>query len=308
MDEEDSNKKSLGYSLLYAVTYIFALLPFSVLYVLSDILYFVVYYIVRYRRKIVRKNLNNSFPHKSENQIIKIEKEFYRHLCDYYFEAIKLLNISEEEMKRRMKFVNPEIIERLTASGNSCILGLGHFANWEWVSTIVLHLESNLKLGFLYKELHSKAFDQLFLKMRSGFGAVPLEKLSAFRKMVQYKQENKTMLIGFLSDQRPPRNVNQYWTKFLNQDTNVQNGMERIARHLGCSIVYLDIKKEKRGYYLAKIFVITPDASGEPDDVIMERYIRKLEESVNRNPALYLWSHNRWKFKKPSYLNDNNQN
>ena len=128
MDEEDS-KKSLGYSLLYAVTYLLALLPFSVLYVFSDILYFIVYYIVRYRRKIVRKNLYNSFPEKSERQIVKIEKEFYHHLCDCYFEAVKLLSISEEEMKRRMKFVNPEIIERLTASGNSCILGLGHFAN-----------------------------------------------------------------------------------------------------------------------------------------------------------------------------------
>lgn len=308
MGEEDSNKKSFGYSLLYAVTYLFALLPFSVLYVFSDILYFIVYYIVRYRRKIVRKNLNNSFPEKSESQIIKIEKEFYHHLCDCYFEAIKLLNISEEEMKIRMKFENPEIIERLTASGNSCILGLGHFANWEWVSSIILHLESRLKLGFLYKELHSKAFDQLFLKMRSGFGAVPIEKLSAFRRMVHFKQEKQSMLVGFLSDQRPPRNVNQYWTKFLNQDTNVQNGMERIAKHLGCSIVYLDIKKVKRGYYVAKIFVITPDASDEPDNLIMERYIRKLEESVIRDPALYLWSHNRWKFNKPSNLNDNNQN
>ena len=306
MDEED--KKSLGYSLLFAVMYLFALLPFSILYILSDILYFIVYYIVRYRRKIVRKNLNNSFPDKSEKKIIEIEKEFYHHLCDCYFEAIKLLNISDEEIKRRMKFENPEIIERITASGNSCILGLGHYANWEWVSSIIIHLDDRLKLGYLYKELHSKAFDQLFLKMRSGFGAIPIEKLSAFRRMVKFKQEKQTMLVGFLSDQRPPKRVNQYWTKFLNQDTNVQNGMERIAKQLGCSIVYLDIKKIKRGYYTAKIFVITPDASGEPDNQIMEKYIRKLEESVNRDPALYLWSHNRWKFKKPTQLNDNNQN
>ena len=233
MDEEDSNKKSLGYSLLFAVMYLFALLPFSILYILSDILYFIVYYIVRYRRKIVRKNLNNSFPDKSEKKIIEIEKEFYHHLCDCYFEAIKLLNISDEEIKRRMKFENPEIIERITASGNSCILGLGHYANWEWVSSIIIHLDARLKLGYLYKELHSKAFDQLFLKMRSGFGAIPIEKLSAFRRMVKFKQEKQTMLVGFLSDQRPPKRVNQYWTKFLNQDTNVQNGMERIAKQLG---------------------------------------------------------------------------
>ena len=308
MDEVDSSKKNLGYSLLYSVTYLFSLLPFSVLYLFSDILYCVTYYIVRYRRKIVRKNLNNSFPEKSEKKIIEIEKEFYRHLCDCYFEAVKLLSISEEEMKRRMKFENPEIIERLTSDGNSCILGLGHYGNWEWVSSIILHLDSRVKLGFLYKELHSKAFDQLFLKMRSGFGGVPIEKLSAFRRMVKFKQEKQTMLVGFLSDQRPPKRVNQYWTKFLNQDTNVQNGMERIAKHLSCSIVYLDIKKVKRGYYATKIFVITPDASEEPDNLIMERYIRKLEESIVRDPALYLWSHDRWKFKKPTQLNVKNQN
>lgn len=307
MDEEDC-KKTFGYSLLYAVTYLHALLPFSVLYILSDILYFITYYLVRYRRKIVRKNLRSSFPEKSESKIIEIEKEFYRNLCDYYFETIKLLHISEDDMKKRMKFENPEIIDRLTASGNSCILSQGHYANWEWVTSIILHMDESLKLGFLYKELHSKSFDQLFLKMRTVFGAVPLEKLSAFRRMVQFKQTNQTMLVGFLSDQRPPRNVNQYWTKFLNQDTNMQNGMERIAKHLGCSVVYLDIKKVKRGYYLGKIFVISPDASEEPENMIMERYVRRLEESVRRDPSLYLWSHNRWKFKKPANYNDTKQN
>lgn len=300
MTEEHSNK-SLSYSLFYAVTYLHALLPLSFLYVLSDLLYFFTYYVVRYRRNIVRKNLINSFPGKTKKKIKKIERGFYLHLCDYFFETIKLLHISDEEIKKRMKFENPEIIDRLTASGNSCILGLGHYANWEWVSSLVMHLDPSLKFGFLYKELHSESFDKLFLKMRTGFGAVPIEKFSAFRKMVELKQTGQTMLVAFLSDQRPPRKINQYWTKFLNQDTNVQNGMERIAKQLGCSIVYLDIKKVKRGYYTSKIFVISPDASEEADNVIMERYIRRLEESVRRDPTMYLWSHDRWKYNKPAY-------
>ena len=298
MDEEDS-KKNLGYSLLYAVTYLHALLPLSVLYVFSDLLYIVVYYIVRYRRKLVRKNLMNSFPEKAKKKIIEIEKDFYRHLCDYYFETIKLLHISDEEIKRRMKFENPELIERLTSSGNSCLMSLGHLGNWEWVPSIIMHVNPEVKLGFIYKELHSKSFDKLFLKIRSRFGPKAIEKQSAYRQMIMAKRSNDILLVGFLSDQRPPKNANQYWTKFLNQETHVQNGVERIAKHLNCSIVYLDIKKVKRGYYESKIFVLTPDASDEPDNLIMERYIRKLEESVRREPAIYLWSHNRWKFKKP---------
>lgn len=296
---EERNRKSLGYSLFYAVTYLHARLPFSFLYVLSDILYFFTYHVVRYRRKIVRRNLNNSFPEKSTKEIKKIERSFYHHLCDYFFETIKLLNISDEEINKRMKFENPEIIDRLTASGNSCLMSLGHHGNWEWVPSVIMHVDPNVKLGFIYKELHSKAFDELFLKIRNRFGPRPIEKKSAYRKMVQAKNAGDVLLVGFLSDQRPPKSYNQYWTNFMNQDTSAQNGMERIAKKLNCSVVYLDIHKVKRGHYLGKFYVITPDASGEVENFITESYFRKLERSVIREPAIYLWTHNRWKYKKP---------
>lgn len=297
MDDE-GRKMGRGYSLLYVVAYFHALLPFSILYLLSDILYFGIYYLVRYRRKLVRRNLENAFPEKSRKQIVKLEKKFYRHLCDYFVETIKTLRLSDEEARRRMKFENPEIINRLTADGKSCILSLGHYGNWEWVPSIVMYLQPGVKQGLIYKELHSSAFNSLFLKIRSRFSPRPIEMLSAYRQMIKLQQAGERMVVGFLTDQRPPRYHDQYWTTFLHQDTLVQTGMEKIARLLACAIVYLDVTKVKRGHYVGRFFVITPDASLEPEFVIMERYIRKLEETVLKEPAYYLWSHNRWKFKR----------
>ncbi len=294
--EEDNRKKSIGYRVLYAMVYLHALLPFSVLYVLSDVLYFIAYRLIGYRRAMVRKNLTNAFPSKSEKEIVKIEKKFYHHLCDYFVETIKTLRLTDKEVRKRMKFENPEIINRLTKDGKSCLLSLGHYGNWEWVPSIGMYLEPGVEQGLIYKQLHSQAFDALFLRIRSRFSPKPIEMRSAFRKMIQSRNDGKTMVIGFLTDQRPPRNLEHYWTRFLNQETLVQTGMERIAKQLAFSVVYLDIEKVKRGHYVGKFFVITPDASQEPEFTVMERYMRKLEETVLHEPAYYLWSHNRWKF------------
>ncbi|RNC64699.1 lysophospholipid acyltransferase family protein [Proteiniphilum sp. X52] len=299
MDDEAS-KKGIGALLLYAVTYLHALLPFRVLYILSDILYLCAYYVVRYRRKIVRKNLKNAFPEKPIKRIEEIERKFYRHLCDYYVETIKTLRISDEEARKRMKFENPEIIDRLTSDGKSCVMSLGHYGNWEWVPSIGLHLTSDVMLGLVYKKLHSNAFNYLFLKTRSHFHPTPIEMRSVMRQMIRTQNQGKTMVIGFLNDQRPSPSQDKYWTTFMNQQTPVQTGMEKIARRLGNSIVYLDMEKVKRGHYVGKFFVITPDASQEAENTIMERYMRKLEETIMREPAYYLWSHDRWKFKKPN--------
>ncbi|HAR38754.1 MAG: acetyltransferase [Bacteroidetes bacterium GWD2_45_23] len=297
MDDEN-NKNGIGYTLLYIVAYLHALLPFSVLYLFSDILFFLIYYLVRYRRKLVRRNLKNAFPEESQKEIVKLEREFYHHLCDYFVETIKTLHLSDKEVSKRLNFENPEIFNRLTANGKSCILSLGHYGNWEWVPSIVMHFQPEMKQGLVYKTLHNKAFDRLFLKIRSRFNSKPIEQVSVYRQMIRLKEAGERMVVGFLADQRPFRNNGQYWTTFLNQDTLVQTGMEKIAQHLGCAVVYLDIQKVKRGYYEGKFFVISSDASQEQDFVIMERYMRKLEETILSAPAYYLWSHNRWKFKK----------
>ena len=297
--DQGGNKKGIGYLLLYAGAYLLALLPFKVLYILSDFLYPIVYYVVGYRKKLVRKNLKNAFPEKSEKSIVTIEKKFYRHLCDYSVETLKILHITNEEVRKRMKFENPEIINQLITNGKSCILSLGHYGNWEWVPSIVMYFTQEVEQGFIYKELHSATFNRLFLKIRTRFISKPIEMHNAFRQMIRLQNEGKIMVVGFLADQRPSPHQEHYWTTFLNQQTPVQTGMENIARRLGTSVVYLDIEKIKRGYYSGKFSVITPDASEETEYTIMERYIRNLEETTMREPAYYLWSHDRWKFQKP---------
>ncbi|HOO95759.1 MAG TPA: lysophospholipid acyltransferase family protein [Proteiniphilum sp.] len=292
------HKEHIGTRLLVAIASFLALLPFPLLYFLSDLLFQVVYHLARYRRKMVRKNLCNAFPEKSEREIIILEKAYYRHLCDYFVETVKTLQLSEEEMKERMHFENPELLNRLMKDGSSCLVCLGHYGNWEWVPSIRLHLMPGVEAGLVYKQLHSLPFDQLFREIRGRFGSLPIEKRSVLRTLVRKKNEGQTIVVGFLSDQRPPRVSDKYWTTFLNQDTPLQTGMEKIARSLSMSVVYLDIEKRKRGFYRGRFVTLAENASLEEKDSITEAYVRLLEKTVLRAPAFYLWSHNLWKFRK----------
>jgi len=294
----DRQKENMGAALLVAVARVIALLPFRVLYAISDFLFPVVYYLARYRRKMVRQNLLNAFPHKDKEELIILEKKFYHHLCDYFVETVKIIRLSEEEMRQRMHFENPELLNRLMKDGSSCLVCLGHYGNWEWVPSIVLHLMPGVEAGLVYKQLHSTSFDQLFHKIRGRFGSLPIEKRSVLRTLIRKKNEGKTIVVGFLTDQRPPRISDKYWTTFLNQETPVQTGMEKIARSLSLSVVYLDIEVVKRGFYHGRFVTLSPDAALEQEHVITEKYMRLLEETVLRAPANYLWSHNLWKFKK----------
>ena len=175
---------------------------------------------------------------------------------------------------------------------------MGHYANWEWVPSIGLHTSSYVETAQIYKRLSNPSFDRFFLKIRSRFNPLSIEKNDTLRTIITEKAKGKTMIVGFIADQRPPGHGIHYWTTFLNQDTPMQTGMERIARKMGFSVAYLDIKKVKRGYYRAKIAIITPDASEEPEFSITEKYVQKLEQTILHDPAYYLWSHNRWKFKR----------
>ncbi len=294
--EEDCNKGGVRYRLLYGIVYLHALLPFWALYILSDILYLFAYYLVRYRRKLVRKNLKNAFPEKTDKERREIERKYYRHLCDYFVETMKTLRISEAEIRKRMKFENPEMVNRLVKESGSCLVTLGHYANWEWVPSIGLHLMEGVKTGLIYKQLKSDAFDRLFLKVRSRFDSLPIEKRRTYRTIIKARDEKLSVVVGFLLDQRPPRRVTEYWTRFLNQDTLIETGLERIARSMALPVVYLDMKKVKRGRYVGRFFVITPDASIEPKYAVTERYARKLESTILNEPAYYLWTHDRWKY------------
>lgn len=292
------------YNIIYAILYIHALLPLRILYILSDLLYFPVYYIVRYRRNVVKQNLANSFPDKSEKELRKIERSFYHHFCDYIVETIKLLHITNKEIQERITFKNIELVAELMKDGNSAIMYLGHYGNWEWVPSITLEFEKDTLLGQIYRPLKNEVFDKIFLKIRSRFGSVSIAKNNTLRSIIQYKRSGQKVLIGFMSDQTPsPQNIH-YWTKFMNQDTAVFTGVERIAKQTGFSITYLDITRVKRGYYSCEVKLISSAPKEVPEFAITEKYIREMESTILRNPSYWLWTHKRWKYKKKDFVNE----
>ncbi len=287
----------IAYYIIYCWMYCHAILPLPVLYIFSDILFFPTYYVARYRRKMVRKNMVNAFPDKSKSEIIRLEKAFYRNFCDYWFETMKLIHISDKEMKKRMKFKNIELVNQLMQDGNSGMMYLGHFGNWEWVTSISLWTDPSITLAQIYRPLRNQTFDRLFLDIRKRFGSVGIPKENTLREMVKMRRDNKKTLTGFMSDQTPsPKNIH-YWSTFLNQETAVFTGVERIARQTGFYVFYLDITSIKRGYYEAECILLSDNPKATGDFEITEKYIRMMEQTILRNPASWLWTHNRWKYK-----------
>ena len=289
----------LLYIMVYLPALLLALLPFRVLFPISDFFYFIIYYIARYRRKLVRKNLNNAFPEKTQPEIRKIEKNFYRHFCDHFVETIKLLHISDAQMQERFVFKNMEPVQHFVDKRQPIVLILGHYGNWEWVPSIVLHVRSdaNMIFGQVYRPLNNKIFDRFFLYLRKRFHSTGFTKHNIYRDIVNLRKANTNWMIGFMSDQKPSGNQIPYQMPFLNQDTPVLTGTEKIAQHTAAAVCYLDITCLKRGYYEGSILVISDNASETREYEITEKYMQSLEQTIRRNPSAYLWTHNRWRLK-----------
>ncbi|MCD7971286.1 MAG: lysophospholipid acyltransferase family protein [Candidatus Azobacteroides sp.] len=290
------------YYILYTFVYLHALLPFCLLYVLSDILFLILYKMIGYRKKVVRENLMHAFPEKSQKEIRELESRFYRHFTDYIVETMKLAHISDKEMKKRMVFKNVDELNGWLADGKSCILLLGHYGNWEWIPSVCLYLNKNLLTGQIYHPLNNKAFDKLLLKLRGRFGSVSIPMNQTLREIVRMKKENIQNIIGFISDQRPLWKSIEYWTVFLNQDTPMISGFERLAKQSDAVVVYLDIIKTRRGHYEAVFRLITAIPKECKEFSITEEYAREMERTILRDPAYWLWTHKRWKYKKEVWL------
>ncbi|MDR0754635.1 MAG: lysophospholipid acyltransferase family protein [Prevotellaceae bacterium] len=284
------------YHVIGKIWFLFSLLPFRALYFLSDILYFPLYYCIRYRRKIVRKNLLNAFPEKDLKTIVEIEKKYYSFFCDYIVETIKLLSISEKNIRKRMTFEGMEEVIKETGNDKSCVLYLGHYCNWEWITSIPLHLSnSRFVFGQVYQPLQNKSFDKLFLKVRKRFNSQNIPRKSILRSITDFKQTNKQFVIGFISDQTPQGHSNHCWIDFLNQDTCVFLGTEHIACKTQSAVFYLDITRIKRGYYNCKFILLSSEPQKLPEYKLTSMYFQHLEKTIHRNPPYWLWSHNRWK-------------
>lgn len=285
----------MTYHLLSFFLRLLSLLPFCVLYVLSDLLYYLVYYIVRYRRDIVRKNLTESFPEKSGQEILSIEKEFYRSFVDIILESCKLASISENEIKRRMSFKNTESVNTVLRDGKSIALYLGHYANWEWCSSIPLHLDKNVISAQIYHKLSNKNMDRLMLNIRGRMGAVSVDMHKTARYVTEMSTQKKVSIIGFIADQSPRKKDSRHFLHFLNHNTPVLTGTEKIIKHYGLEAFFLKVKRVKRGYYVAEFVQLHDDPKSLPDFELTAIYYQMLEQCIKENPELYLWTHKRFR-------------
>lgn len=283
------------YYITYSFVWLLSLLPFWVHYLISDGLYVLIYYVLGYRRKLVRKHLADSFPEKTETERKKIEKGFYHWFCDYLAETVKFLTISEKNIRRRMVFKGTDVMNEVLESGQSIALYLGHYCNWEWVTTMPIWLTPKAHCGQIYHALENSEFDKLFLKLRQRFHAECIPMAETLRRVAYYRQQGQPIIIGYISDQVPFWNNIHHWLNFLNHDTPVLTGTERLARKAGHAIAFLDMRRVKRGYYEATLKLITRDPKQTKDYELTDIYFKMLEENIRREPECYLWTHNRWK-------------
>lgn len=287
-------------SIFYVFVWLLAWLPLGILYILSDVLFVIIYYIVRYRRKITHKNLQNSFPEKSEKEILRIERRFYLHFCDYIVETIKLMHISPSTIRKRFVFKNLDVLDHYYSKNQNIILYLGHYGNWEW-SIFSKAVQPNhhhaYKAYSIYSPLSNKDFDEFMLKLRSKSGSVLVPKQKVIRTMLETQRNNTSGFFCFIADQRPNRNADTFWMNWLNQDTEPITGPEKLAQKLGYPAVYLDIQKTKRGYYTAEFIVMSENPRELPEFELTKQYMHLMEKTILRNPAYWLWTHKRWKRK-----------
>jgi KDO2-lipid IV(A) lauroyltransferase len=268
------------------------------LFLLSDLFCFFIHRVARYRRRVVRKNLRNSFPDKTEKELRKLERRFYHHFADYIMETVKLAHLSQEELLRRANIRNPELIYELLDKGHTCfILMMGHYGNWEWFSGATARFEGRATIYQVYRPVNSKAFDRLLVYLRTRFHSCGIKKKDTIRDMIRLKQNKTPALIPFLADQTPSRANLHYWTRFLNQQSAFLTGPERIAKKLDLPVVFADTIKIKRGYYTIDLKLITDNAKETGQFRITEEYARMMEKTILRDPAFWLWTHKRWKYR-----------
>ncbi len=286
---------NIAYALSYGLWYIMSLLPLRVLYILSDLLYFLAARVVRYRHRVIWKNLTESFPEKSTDELRSIEKDFYHSFCDYLVETIKLMNMSEKQLKEHLVFTGLDEVNRCFDNHQSVAVYLGHLFNWEWITSLPYWVPENIQCCEIYHALENKNFDRLFKSVREKQNALCIPMADSLRRILDYKRQRQTVIVGYIADQAPFWNNIHHWVNFLNHDTPVFTGTERIAKHTGQACFYGYIRKLRRGYYECEMQPMMIDTGSYPDYEITDEYFRRLEANIHEYPGLYLWSHRRWK-------------
>ncbi len=279
--------------LLYRTIFSFiALLGFKALYRLSDALYFILYKIWKYRLGIVRQNISTSFPKKSDKERLDIERSFYRQLCDNIVESIKLLHISDKQIKTLVNLENPETAESIARQKRPIILYTAHLGNWELIPAIQMFYDKPEVSAEIYKPLRQKAFNKILHKIRTRFDSVIIAQKQAYRGVLALNQKYESIIVGFVADHRSNSSHTSYHVNFLNHHTPVTVGAEKIGNHINARFLYLRVTKPCRGRYDFQLVEIQPDESAEYP--YTKAYYDLLEENIKSSPGLWLWSHRRW--------------
>ena len=289
--------KEFLYNIIYGIFYLVSKLPYRALYVISDIANLVLYHIVRYRRDIVRRNITSAFPEKSLEECISIERGFYKWFCDYFVETVKLMSVSRQELLSRIEFRGIDKIEECFDRGQTCAGILGHYGNWELLSAtgLVIKKHPEAVIGLIYHPLRSQFFDRLFINMRQSMGGVCVPKKDILRYLVSFRSQNLMNLFGYIADQAPRYRNIHLWLPFLNHDTPVFTGAERIMRKMNNAVFYIDVERPERGKYIYTFKLMTDKPGEMPEFEITKKFFVMLEQTIRREPRFYLWSHNRWK-------------
>lgn len=289
--------KAIGFYIFSVINYLITLLPLQVLYLFSDFFYLILYYLAGYRRKVVAANLRNAFPEKSEVERRKIERRFYRHLSDLIVETLKATHMSPEQISQRFAVRGLSGIDPLYKDGKSIIALCSHYNNWEWFSAV--QLATPFRIFTSYKPLKNKYFDQFILNLRTKFGTWVSPMQYILRDLLKFRNEKILTMSGFIADQAPPPDEHAYWTTFLNQETGFFRGAEKLAVKYDMPVIFVNINKIKRGYYEMVFEIVTEHPGKEAPDFITSRYAEMLEAVIREKPEYWLWSHRRWKHKKP---------
>ena len=286
----------LIYLLAYPIFWMISMLPFRLLYLFSDFIYVIVYYVAGYRKKTVRENLRLAFPNLSEKERLSIEKKSFRHLCDMFLETVKTMTISDKEMKRRFKFSNLDVYLDLEKKQKSIALMCAHYASYEWA--ISMNNQMNYEGYAIYKKLANPHFDKLVRDIRSKFKATLITTKETIPVIQENAKNNVLSVFGFASDQSPRISAAFHWTKFMGIEVPVHTGAEMLSKKYDMNVVFLRVKKVRRGYYEASFEGIYEEVTKIPDYKITDAFLKMVEKEIHEAPEFYLWTHKRWKHRR----------
>ena len=285
--------KHPGFILFDAFSRFLSILPKKAMYFFADLLFLIGYFLIGYRKKVVDENLRNAFPEKSSTEIRKIAKRFFKHLSDVMIEDVAMLHMSPKRLNQFVSVKDLDLLNDLYKQNKNVMGILGHYGNWELLTTIPLH--SPYTILTVYKPLKNQFFDRKIYEMRKRFDEVPIPMKQAYKSIARYQNKGEPYIVGMVADQSPPKRGLNFWTTFLNQDTSFFLGAERIARKFNHTVIFPAVKKIKRGSYEIHFELLVDNPKETAETEITEKYVRTLENLILEKPEYWLWSHRRWK-------------